>query len=342
VGDVMMGNLYPEPWLPPDDGRGLFDAVAFAFRGRDLVLANLEGTLYEGDGPSKCDLRRQEKEREERRTGRKEPEPEKRLCYAFRSPVRYAAHLSRAGIGAVNVANNHARDFLDAGVESTLSALDDAAVAAVGGERVARFTTAAGTRVAVLGFSYSAPSRTTLSLFDLEGAAAAIRKAREEAKIVVVSFHGGAEGKEALRIPGGMESFAGEKRGDVTAFAHAAVDAGAHLVVGHGPHVPRAMELYRGKLVAYSLGNFLAYGWFNLKGESGTGYVLQADLDGRTGDFRKGRIVAVRLVRGGIPVPDPGREAVRIVRRLTREDRGGGGLTIRDDGTVLPASTPLP
>jgi hypothetical protein len=110
-------------------------------------------------------------------------------------------------------------------------------------------------------------------------------------------------------------------------------------VLGHGPHVPRAIEIYRGRLIAYSLGNFLAYGMFNLKGASGLGYALRADIDLETGRFLSGKIVPVALKRKGIPEADPDGKATAILRQLTSEDLGRRGAIIRPDGTVLPAAS---
>ena len=73
---------------------------------------------------------------------------------------------------------------------------------------------------------------------------------------MVVQVHMGAEGSAGHAVRPGNEIFFGENRGDPIEFAHAVIDAGADLVVGHGPHVMRAMEFYKGRLIAYSLGNF--------------------------------------------------------------------------------------
>lgn len=128
-----------------------------------------------------------------------------------------------------------------------------------------------------------------------------IRSAKAHSDVVIVSFHGGAEGENALHVTGMKEMFAGENRGNVREFAHQAVEAGADLVIGHGPHVLRAMEVYRKKLIAYSLGNFLTYGMFNLKGPNGTGAILQVRIDSETGGFLSGRIVPTSLQQGGTP-----------------------------------------
>jgi hypothetical protein len=151
-----------------------------------------------------------------------------------------------------------------------------------------------------------------------------------------VSFHGGAEGSRAQHVSDMHEEFLGEDRGNVIAFAHTVIDAGADLVIGHGPHVLRALELYRGKLVAYSLGNFLVYERFNLDGPNGVSVVLRASLDPVSGDFLEGRLVPVSLGTQGLPAPDPSRAGLRLIKKLTREDFGETGLIIEEDGLLMP------
>ena len=86
-----------------------------------------------------------------------------------------------------------------------------------------------------------------------------MKKADAWADLVVVTMHAGAEGSDHQHVDPGTEYFLGENRGDSVAFTHAMVRAGADLVVGSGPHVLRGMEWYRGRLIAYSLGNFVGY-----------------------------------------------------------------------------------
>jgi hypothetical protein len=325
VGDIMMGTAWPEEILPPNDGAGVFDNVLESLRGGDIVFGNLEGPLADGGEGVKC--------------GKKKwPKGSKSLCFEFRTPTRYVGHLESAGFNAMNIANNHSWDFGVEGIGSTLETLRGAGIQAVGGDCVATFDVR-GKSVAVAGFSYSAPSQYSHPLQDIEAAMVLVSELKYEHDLVIVSFHGGAEGKEALRIPGGDEIFAGENRGDVVEFARTVIDAGADLVLGHGPHVPRAMEVYDGKLVVYSLGNFLAYGRFNLQGASGTSFVLRVRLDPETGDFEGGAIEPVVLLDGGIPFADPGGKSIALVRELTAE-RQEPGLEISEDGVLTPAPPP--
>jgi len=306
VGDVMMGTTFPEPILPPEDGATLFRAVAPLLAGHDVVFGNLEGPLTELDRSPKC------------------PKPRRggRPCFAFRTPPRYAARLAEAGFTAVNVANNHSLDFGMEGLDNTLEVLDAAGIEAVGGERVAVFDVA-GKSVAVAGFSYSLRTRYVNPIRDIDAARKIVAELKEMYDLVVVSFHGGAEGARAMRVADAEEEFMGENRGNVVRFARAVVDAGADLVLGHGPHVPRAIEVYRGKLIAYSLGNFAVYSMFNVKGPSGLGYALQAELDPETGDVLRFRTPSVVLRHPGIPHPDPSGKAEALLRKLSEEFLAG-------------------
>lgn len=326
VGDIMMGTTWPGEVLPPRDGAGIFDAVADSFRGAGIVFGNLEGPLFdEGEG-IKC---------------ARNKDPRKTLCYEFRMPARYAGHLESAGFNAMNVANNHTFDFGREGVENTVAALDNAGIQAVGGDNVAAFF-AGEKSVAVVGFSYSPPSPNSYPLQDVPAAMEIVRELKEAFDLVLVSFHGGGEGKDALQVPDADEIFAGTNRGNVVSFARAVIDSGADLVIGHGPHVLRALEVYKGKLIAYSLGNFLTYGMFNIKGASGISLVLRADIDLETGNFTGGTIVPVELRDGGIPYPDPDRKAIGLIRELTGARGIPEGLIVGEDGTLTPVPPSLP
>ncbi len=306
VGDIMMGTTFPEEILPPEDGAELFRSVAPLLSGHDIVFGNLEGPLTDAPLSPKC------------------PKPLRkgRPCFAFRTPPRYVARLAAAGFTTMNVANNHSLDFGMEGLEETLAVLGAAGIAAVGGERVA-VAAAAGKSVAVAGFSYSLRTKYVHPLLEIEEAREIVAGLKRGHDLVIVSFHGGAEGTGAMRVMDAEENFMGEKRGNVVRFARAAVDAGADLVLGHGPHVPRAIEVYRGKLIVYSLGNFAVYSMFNIKGPSGLGYALQADLDPETGDVLRFRTPSIALAHPGVPHPDPSGTAESLLRKLSEEFLAG-------------------
>ena len=316
VGDIMMGTAYPANFLPPEDGEGIFSAVVEELWDGDLVLGNLEGPLSDDALPVKC---------RGSVTGN---------CFEFVTPTRYADHLTGAGFNVMNIANNHILDCGTSGAESTISTLRGTGIEPAGGDTIA-YWEIHGKSIAVAGFSYKALPFVS-SILDIPGAMGIVKELKAGNDIVVVSFHGGAEGKSATHIPGGNEMFLGENRGNVIKFARAVVDAGADIVIGHGPHVVRAMEIYKGKLIVYSLGNFLTYGMFNLKGPSGTSIILKAKLDGATGNFIEGRLIPVKLQNGGIPEIDPSGDAIRLIKDLTATDIRSPSIIIEDSGTVRP------
>lgn len=319
----MMGSTYPTPILPPNDGASLFDGVRDSLNGADIVFGNLEAPFLEKGIARKCAGVRSNG------VG----------CFEFRMPTRYVKYLSQSGFNTVGVANNHILDFGGEGLQSTLKTLKAAGIAAVGGERVARFNIR-GKNVVLVGFSFSCPHEST-SILNLLKAAETVQNLKKENDIVIVSFHGGAEGKEALHVSDVNELFGSEMRGNVVKFSRTAVDAGADMVIGHGPHVLRAMEIYRGKLIVYSLGNFLTYGRFNIKGPNGISLILKANIDSSTGNFTSGQIIPVKLKERGIPFLDADKESIRLVRQLTEEDIKSSSLMITENGHLYPHGVAL-
>jgi poly-gamma-glutamate capsule biosynthesis protein CapA/YwtB (metallophosphatase superfamily) len=113
------------------------------------------------------------------------------------------------------------------------------------------------------------------------------------------------------------------------------VDAGADLVIGHGPHVMRAMEFYKGRLIAYSLGNFAGYKALGYTGVVGLGGVLKVTLR-KDGSYVRGELAPTHMVAPGLPAMDPGRQALALVRSLSDTDLPASGAKIGDDGSVTP------
>jgi poly-gamma-glutamate capsule biosynthesis protein CapA/YwtB (metallophosphatase superfamily) len=293
VGDTAMGIT---PVLPPSPST-YFDEIAGELSG-DVVFGNLEGTLTDIDEDVKC--------------GGSDPG----TCFAFRAPPEYAEYLHEAGFDVMSLANNHSFDFGEAGQEETVGALHRAGIEPVGIPGRVAFVDVDGTEVAFLGFaSYDY----TNSLTDLDAARALIRQTRKRSDLVVVVNHAGAEGSDALHVTGETEIYLGEDRGNPEEFAHMAVEAGADLVLGSGPHVLRGMEIYRDRLIAYSLGNFSGYDNFSLEGVLGETVVLHATL-APDGGFRSGRIASVLMVEDGRPVPDPGGAGAALVEELSQDD----------------------
>ena len=314
VGDMMIGTDYPKDILPDDDGASFLTAVKPTLSAADLAFGNLEGVLADDGEPAKqC--------------------TNPSACYLFRSPTRYARLYRDAGFDVLSLANNHARDFGEEGRSETMSALDEVGILHSGREGDFASLTVRGTRIAVLAYSVTQKSNLLLD-YDLAADTVAAFAATHD--IVVVSFHGGAEGWDVTRLPFAEEEYYGEPRGDVVRFAHLMVDAGADLVIGHGPHVVRAAERYRGRLIAYSLGNFATYYGISVTGIKGFAPILVVTLD-QKGRFLEGEIVSTRQIRPAGPTIDSDRVAQKVMRGLSIADFGNPGLTFMPDGRLLPA-----
>jgi hypothetical protein len=247
-------------------------------------------------------------------------------------PTRYAAYLSGAHVGLASTANNHAGDFGEECRRQTEKALDATGIAWSGPPGTLGTAVVRGQRVGLVSFHASSATNDTT---DLAAARTLVKKARETHDLVIVSFHGGAEGPRAAHVVKGVERYFGENRGDVIAFAHAVIDAGASLVLGSGPHVLRALELYRGRLIAYSLGNFATYGRFELSGIQHVAAVLDVELS-PDGQFAGGRLLPTLQEGKGIPKKDPSGQGIRLIRELTRADFPKTGLVPDEDGALRP------
>ena len=304
VGDIVMGST---PNLPPDGGRSFFDGVKTDLAG-DVVLGNLEGTLSVGGG-SKCGAGSTN-------------------CYAFQTPPSYGAWLRKAGFTVLNLANNHAYDYGPPGQTQTLAALEKQRLATTGRPGEVAYQQVGEVRVAIVGF---APYSWAQPLTDIPAARRLVKKAAASADVVVVTMHAGAEGTDHTHVKPGTETYLGENRGNVVAFSHAVVDAGADVVIGHGPHVLRGMEWYKGRLIAYSLGNFAGYKVFALGGPLSLSGILRVTLRG-DGGFDSGTLVPTRLVGAGVPALDPSESAHAIVRTLSKQDFGARGVKVSTNG----------
>ena len=313
TGDVIMGSAPNR--LPANDGAGFFDSVRSALKS-DLVMGNLEQPLTNDTGASKCGT------------------PPRPNCFAFRAPPSYAGHLREAGFELMNTANNHSRDFGAAGFRNTVAALTGAGLEYTGAEDQITVVTVKGIKVAVIGFS---PYAGANNLNDLAHARAVVREARQRADLVVVQAHMGAEGADQGHVRPGSEIFFGENRGDPIAFSHAVIDAGADVVIGHGPHVLRGMEFYKGKLIAYSLGNF-AGGGHTLSSSGVLKYagVLRVTLtaDGR---YVSGKFLSTYLNAAGVPTRDGANERGRaLVTSLSAADFGATAARVAQNGSITP------
>jgi hypothetical protein len=284
--------------------------------GADIVLVNVEGAIGQGPAPKKCG-------------------PKSKNCFAFRQPPATADALARlADSGAVvvgNIANNHARDAGDVGRDTTRALLERAGIRVTGGDTLATMVvTGRGDTIGVLGFYTDS---TATDARDLRGVRRHVARAVEQYGTVIVTMHLGAEGPAAQRTRDASEPFLGLDRGNPVAFGRAAFDAGATLVIGHGPHVLRAGEWHDDQLALYSLGNLLTYGPFRLAEPANRGVVACATIDSAR-HVSAAELRATMQDAPGVLRPDSTRRAFKLVDSLSALDFPRSGVTVDSVGQV--------
>jgi hypothetical protein len=315
TGDIIMGNAPNR--LPANGGKGFFNSVKSALTA-DLVMGNLEEPLTDDTGAGKCGAN-------------------STRCFQFRAPPSYAAHLKEAGFELLNQANNHGNDYGAAGYRNTQKALKDQGLEHTGAPDEITVVDVEGVSVAVAGFSSYPWSN---SLTDIDEAAEVVKKAATMADVVVVQVHMGAEGSDKTHVKPGEELFLGENRGDPIKFSHAMIDAGADLIVGHGPHVLRGMEFYKDRLIAYSLGNF-AGGGKTLSGNGvlGLGGVLKVSVT-PDGAFASGEFISTAMNSAGLPTMDNAHRGAKQVAQLSKADFPTTGAKLDSKGKITaPAAS---
>ena len=309
VGDIMMGSDFKgAAKLPPHEGRHLLEHISSSLIG-DIVFGNLEGPLTRSSVSTKC-----------KKGGN---------CYIFRTPVHYARNLKSAGFTVVNIANNHIMDFGPSGVEDTLTALSENGIAAFG--HIAQPRTIIEANGIKVGFYGVSTSYCCLHINQLGHSKREVNRLKNKTDIVVVSFHAGAEGLNALHTPREREYFFGEDRGEVREFAHRMIDAGADLVLGHGPHTLRGIELYKGKAIAYSLGNFLGYLGFNVSGHLKYSMIFQATIE-KTGKLKEIDVIPIALNSKAVPKIDPKGTSLFLLNDLSRTDFSRNAIILDSTG----------
>lgn len=232
IGDVTLGQderfLYPGSFNQYYKLKGpeyFFSGVKKVLSEDDLTIANLEGTLTEGtEKPDKSSQGNQ--------------------AFFFKGNPFYTAILKDGSIEAVNLANNHSLDFMNKGFMDTVSTLDHAGITSFGDNKVAVYESK-GLKIGLIGVNTLGPLEEGVNFDTLMSELKVnIQSLKEKTSLIIVSFHWGTENKsnptpEQRRI------------------GHFAVDQGADLVLGHHPHVLQAYEMYQGKCIVYSLGNFV-------------------------------------------------------------------------------------
>ena len=327
-GDVLLGNNLDTLWAqrasarltrpvdPFPDPDSLLSPLRPLVADADLVLLNVEGAIGSGAAPRKC-------------------RPGSTNCYAFRQPVAAAGALKRFADPATavgNVANNHALDAGPNGFVATIDHLSQAGVAVTGADTTPTVVVASAGRdtLAVLGFS---TFRAGADARDLDAVRRHVARAFARYRRVIVSVHIGAEGRDALRTADRTEVFLGENRGNPVAFARTALESGASLVIGHGPHVLRAAEWRGDGLVFYSLGNLLTYGPFNMREPLDRGALVCASIDA-AGRVREAVLLPTRQYPPGLVGIDASGRGAALVDSLSRLDFPASGARVSRYGTI--------
>jgi poly-gamma-glutamate capsule biosynthesis protein CapA/YwtB (metallophosphatase superfamily) len=288
VGDVMLAGRWAAT-IRKNGYETPFRRVAAELKAGDITIANLESPIARGGTEF---------------TGKK---------FRFRAEPELAGALKESGINLVTLANNHTMDFGKQALMETIKNLESAAIARIGaGETLAEarkmaLYTIKGKRIAFLGYSLTQPveffagrnrpgTAPGFEKFFVED----IRRARQEADHVIVSFHWGTEG-----------------RSDIQPYqrtvAHKAIDAGADVIIGHHPHVLRGIERYKTGIVFYSLGNF-AFASRGKSADAGLMVRLRFSEGKREAELLVLDILHRRV--GFQPQPVSGEQAARTVERL--------------------------
>lgn len=314
TGDIMMGTTYPDTMLPRHEGARLFQDVKAILRSADLAAGNLEGAICDGGESTK----------------------EGPNTYAFRTPTSYGHWLKDAGYDFLSMANNHANDFGEEGIHSTECVLKQQGIKYAGlqGRIEGAIIERKGLKIGFCAFGHN-PYTLRHTDEELKTVGRIVDHLVKTTDIVIVSFHGGAEGSRYSHLPDSMETFYKEKRGYLRRLAHFCIDHGADIVYGHGPHVVRATEVYKGRFIAYSLGNFCTPYGMNLKGISGYAPVIEVQTD-RKGRFLKGKIHSFIQRPGLGPRCDTKGAVAQQIRSLTLQDVPHSEAVIDHKGNIRP------
>lgn len=318
VGDIMMGTIVPNGFLPANNNCSpQLSEVKSVLSSGDIVFGNLEGVLTDSKvGGKRCS--------------------NPRVCYTFGMPTSFVNCFKDAGFNLLSVANNHVGDFGDQGRKSTVQTLSKAGIHFAGLADYCPTTTFTINNIKY-GFCAFAPNTGTVDLRKITEAQEIVRKLADECDIVIVSFHGGAEGAKYQHVTRKPETFLSENRGNVYEFAHKMIDAGADILLGHGPHVTRAVEVYKDRFITYSMGNFCTYDRVNISGVNGLAPIYKIYTDNK-GKFLKAELVSTYQVKHQPVKIDENKRVLNVVRDLTNTDfpEMKNVITIGDDGLILP------
>ncbi|MBN1481706.1 CapA family protein [candidate division KSB1 bacterium] len=257
--------------------------------------------------------------------------------YTFKVPPHFVTGIANAGFDVVTMANNHIVDFGCEGIVNTFIALQEAGIYFCGAgdnrEQACAPTImdVNGMKIAFIGFSMTYPeefwattTRCGTCYPTEEVLYQSITEAERMADLTVVSFHWGAEKYSSPRAY-------------QMAYGRLAIDFGADLVLGHHPHVLQGLEIYKGKLIAYSLGNYVFASYSN---SATTSMILRVKFDS-TG-LLLGRIIPINVYNAEVnfqPVVLQGQKKQGVIQDLNRFSKplNNNKTIIDQDGYILPS-----
>ncbi len=281
VGDIVLGNSYHSPRLPGKDEIARITALQKNFAEADIILGNLEGVLLD-QGMSRKDISLPG-------------------IFSFRMPESYASVLKNIGFDVLSLANNHALDFGEKGLESTVENLSQQGIKPIGvPDAQVAFVRVKNTTVAFLAYSYI-PGLNNMG--NRKQISNDIKSALRQANLVMISVHAGKEGINAVGMPSGDEYYKGEYRGNIVRFSEYVIDNGASAVFGHGPHVVRPYKIYKGKPIFFSLGNFIGYKTLSTRGNKAFSVIAEVSFSA-DGKLIGAGVIPLKLNKIGIPAVD--------------------------------------
>ncbi|MFY8351245.1 CapA family protein [Pseudoalteromonas sp. SSM20] len=299
-GDVMMGRRYAKPYFNnpalikeqtvEEDTKEIVQYMAPYLKKADFAAVNLETQIAD-----------------------KTPVQRAPKSVTFYSPPETVNALKIAGVDYVTLGNNHTYDYLDSGLKSTIETLKKYNLPYSGAGQndqealKAHRTLINGNAFGMLGFvgweGSANPSQTADShkggaaYGSLKNIVASVKREVADNRITVAQYHGSLEYEDE-------PTMMTETR------LKAAIDAGADLAIAHHPHVTQGFEVYNGKLIAYSMGNFIFDQFFYATNHS---FLLYVWMDGE--EFYRAEVVPVYL-QGYVPTPATGEHRSRILARL--------------------------
>lgn len=288
-----VGDMVPANYLY---NQNVFKNVQEELKKADLTIGNLEGTFAEETRLSKCLYMEANK------------------CYAFRGDKNFADELKNAGFDVVSLKNNHAFDFGEEGLADTTKELDRVGIKYITNKKPFTSIEVKGKQIGILGLSSTKPWE---SISDYNFIEETVAKLSKENDYVIVVFHGGNEGSDKTIVPYATEYTGLENRGDVAKVARIAIDSGADLILGSGPHVLRKIDTYKDKVIAYSLGNFIGGdGKLITNGILGISGILTTTLSEEVPP--QNYFIPIILNRSGVPFIDSENRGLDLILNLSK------------------------